>query len=203
MAASNICGKVISDFLFDCNDTLSPGIEQEIYIGNRCDINQSTLTIASDLATGTHSITTLEMETGTKLFRVQGVPGKNIFTAGYTMNDNDDSANDWVHSLNLRAFNLNEASLSYLNNLASGADLFAIVPTKNDFGVDAFKVFGLDAGLKAVTIEYASQDNKGATIYTLSSRDPDFEYRAPYIYKLTDYAATKANIEQVLTVPAV
>ena len=183
------CGKILGDILKDCNDVLKGGIEQGIVLINRSDIDYANSVVDSDITAGTHKITTLQLKTGTTGYLIEGIGGKQIFTAGYTANVADDQPDDFTHSVSLRLFNCSEASASFMNNLAAGADLAAVVRHKNG----CYSVYGWDAGLKISEATLNSNENKGAAVFTLSSSSTDTEPKVPYIYFDTDDATSESN----------
>ncbi len=182
------CGKIISDFLVGCADVIKGGIEQSIVLINRTDIDKSASVVDTDVLTGKHTITSLVLNTGTTGYVIEGIGNKQIFSAGYTLNNADDQPNDFTHTLALRLFNCTEASAALVNSLALGADLVAVVKNKSG----CFEILGYDGGLKVSEASKNSAENKGSVVFTLSSSANDTEPYVPYQYLDTDTATTQA-----------
>ena len=187
---TKICGKVLTDQLRDCNSTIVKGIEQSILLINRCDIQ----TYAVDKTDTTHKATSIVLETAAEGYLIQGIDGKSLFTASHSLNSNDDAPDDWTHALNMRGWNLTEENLIYIRSLGRGADVVAITLDKTaSTDEDKYKVYGLENGLKITEYAQNTGENRGAFIYTLASKDPDFETDPPLVWIEADVATTDAK----------
>lgn len=194
---NTICGKILSDQLMDCNSTIIKGIEQAIILINRCDIETYTL----DRTDTTHKATAINLRSGSTGYLLQGVSGKNLFFASHSMNENDDAPNDVAHTISLRGFNLTEENLIYIRGLVKGADLVAITLDKTQStDEDKYKVYGIENGLKLGEYAQSTNENRGAFVYTLSSREPDFETGPPLVWLESDVATTDAKYSNKLAV---
>ncbi len=200
-----ICGKIFSEQSWDCDNKPTGGIDQEIILINKSDINLTTTVLDRTLtdSAGTHKVTTLELKSGATGYSFSSIRSKRLFSVGASININDDGPNDWTHTLNTRVFNLCEESLVFLKGLGEGAEVVAVVQT-NDKGTDsacAFQVYGFDKGLKLTEATYNSNENKGTIPLVLASAAPDFEPYPPMLYLDTDYATTLAAFEAKFSQP--
>lgn len=180
------CGKILSDLMYDCSKPPITGIEQRIVLINRADIDKTATTIDSDNTTGKHVITNLALNTGATGYLITGINSKQIFTSGWNINVAEDQPDDFTHMVTIRLFNCDEASASFVNNLASGADLVAVVLKKNG----CIEVYGYNSGLKISEGTNNSNENKGTSVITLSSLGVDTEPKVPYLYLDTDEATS-------------
>ncbi len=195
---TQVCGKIAADQLRDCNSIIIKGIEQSILLINRCDI----LSYTVDKTSTTHKATSIVLNTAALGYLIQGVSGKTLFTAGHSKNENDDAPDDVTHFVNLRGWNLTESNLAYVRELIKGADLVAITLDKADpLDVNKYKVYGLENGLKLGDYAQNTGENRGAFIYTLTSKDPDFETDPPLVWLETDVATTDAKYAAKLLGP--
>ena len=195
---SQVCGKIEADLLVDCNTKFVKGIEQQIRLINRCDI----LDFIEDVSAGNHCITDLNLRPATTGYAVTGLSNKQLFTAGYSINVNDDGPDDFAHTINIRTWNLTKASLAFLRELGKGADLVAVVLDKTDAAnLDAYKIYGLENGLKISDLTFVSNENQGATLITLASREPDFESNPPYVWNEVDRATMDGIFAQNFNTP--
>ena len=191
-----ICGKIFSEQSFDCDLKPTGGLDQTIILINKDDIDLTSSVVDRTLTdtAGTHKVTTLQLQSGKTGFEFTSIRSKRLFSAGASININDDSPNDWTHTINTRVFNLCEESLVFLKALGEGAELVAIVQS-NDKGLAnacAFQVYGWDKGLKLTEATFDSNENKGTIPLVLSSQEPDLEPYPPMLYLDTDYATTLA-----------
>ena len=187
---TKICGKVLTDQLRDCNSTVVKGIEQSILVINRCDIDSYTV----DKTDTTHKATAITLKTGSQGYLIQGVDGKSLFTASHALNSNDDAPDDWTHTIAMRGWNLSEENLIYIRSLGRGADLVAITLDKTAASDESkYKVYGLENGLKLGEYAQNTGENRGAFIYTLTSKEPDFETDPPLVWLEADTPATDAK----------
>lgn len=187
---STVCGTIVSDQLIDCNSTIIKGIEQSVLLINKCDVKDYVV----DKTDTTHKVTALNLELTKVGFIIQGISGKSLFTGSHSLNSNDDAPDDWSHAINMRGWNLTEENLIYIRSLGKGAELVAITLDKTSSAdEDKYKIYGLENGLKLTEYAQNTGENRGAFIYTLSSKDPDFETDPPLVYLESDVATTDAK----------
>lgn len=183
-----ICGKIVKDMLADCENPPKGGMEQQVILMNRSDLDEVVKTSSTN--DGTHSAS-FSLTSGTTGFLVTGYANKQLFTYGWSLNVADDQPDDFTHTLSLRLFNCSEDTNSFVNGLALGADIVAVVKSK----AGCYEILGLDGGLKITEASKNSNENKAATVFVLSSSGTDTEPKTPYIYFDTDSDTTSANFE--------
>lgn len=197
---ADVCATLVNDFLYDCNNKSTGGIEQVVKLVNRCDIDISDWDIAVSSETAcSHQIAyTGEDPTDLNAVKAQGIPGKRLLNAGFNSVDQD-YGTYFTHFVNIFGQGLSEATLCNIRDLANGADVVAFVEQKDkgSDGESAFLVYGFDAGLKLGDITYDSNENNGNTPLPLTTKDDDLEKNPPYVLKMTDYETTKAFFDSL------
>lgn len=187
---STVCGVIAGDQLINCDSTIVKGVEQSMMVINKCDIKSYTV----DKTATTHKATSIVLETGKTGSIIQGISGKSLFTASHSLNSNDDAPDDWTHTVNMRGWNLTEANLIYIRSLGRGAELVVITLDKTaSTDVNKYKVYGLENGLKLTEYAQNTGENRGAFIYSLASKDPDFETDPPLVWFDTDLVTTDSQ----------
>ena len=195
---NDICGKVLADQLIDCNSSIIKGIEQAVILINRCDIETYTV----DKTDTTHKATLITTKAASTGYLIQGINGKSLFYGAHSINSNDDAPDDFTHTIGLRGYNLTEENLIYIRSLGRGADVVAITLDKTaSTDEDKYKVYGLENGLRVGEYAQQTNENRGSFIYTLTSKDPDFETDPPLVWLETDVATTDAKYSNKLATP--
>lgn len=200
MACDNICSVVLNNLLYDCDNKAVGGIVQTVKLINRCDINLDDW----DIDRGTAEACAHQIEfTGAdpsdlNAITVQGIPGKRLLNTSFS-STNTEFGWYFTHILNLFNQGLTQQALCNIKAFGNGAEVVAIVEQnfKGNDGVDAFQVYGFDAGLKLVDMTYDSNENNGNTIIPLSSLDPDLEPYPPLTLLMTDYETTKTFFDSL------
>lgn len=200
MACDNVCGVVLNNLVFDCNNKAVGGINQTIKLINRCDINVDDWTID----TGSTDECSHQIEfTGTDpaslgAITVSAMPGKRLLRAAFSIS-NDEYGWYYTHMVDLFSQGLSQSALCNIKALGNGAELVAIVEQnyKGQGNLDAFQVYGWHTGLKLSDLAFDSNENNGNTIIPLSSLDPGLEPEPPYTLLMTDYETTKAFFDSL------
>lgn len=192
---TNICGKIVADQLIDCDSEFVKGIEQQVLIINRCDIESFTV----DKTEATHKATAITLKSGSTGYIIQGLSNKSLFYGAHSIVSNDDTPDSFLHTIGLRGYNLTEENLIYIRNLGKGADLVAITLDKAQ-GDDKYKVYGLQSGLKVGEYSQNTNESSGAFIYTLTSKEPDTESDPPLVWFEADEASTDSKFAGKLAV---
>lgn len=197
---ADICGVLVNNFLYDCDDKSVGGVEQVIKLVNRCHIKVNEWDINSTSGGQcTHSIAySGEDPSDLEAVIAQGIPSKRLLSAGFNSVD-EDYGTYFVHTVNIFGQGLKEATLCNIKELANGGDVVAFVEQKNKGkdGESAFLVYGFDAGLKMGDVTYDSNENNGNTLIPLISKDDDLEPNPPYVLLMEDYETTKAFFDSL------
>lgn len=189
-----VCGKLTTDFLFDCENRSTGGVGQIIKLYNKSDINYATSVVTID---GTnHKITSIAAKPEATVIEIQSLPNKRLVSATFSATDTD-YGTFWNHQVRFPALGLSEDVLISLRELAAGAELVAIVEDnfKGAAGADTFKVYGWNNGLKLIEGPYDSNANNGNVPIVLGSKEPDLETNPPLVWFTTDAATTKAAFD--------
>lgn len=189
-----VCGKLTTDFLFDCENRSTGGVGQVVKLYNRSDINYATSVLTIDETN--HKITSIAVKNAAPVIEIQSLPGKRLISATFTPSDTD-YGTFWNHQLRFPVLGVSEDALISLRALGNGAELVAIVEDnyKGANGLDTFKVYGWTNGLKMIEGPYDSNANNGNIPIVLGSKEPDLEPNPPLIWLTTDAATTKAAFD--------
>ena len=105
------------------------------------------------------------------------------------------------HKIEFLVFNTGSATKKNLEALASGR-VVAIIEHLNKISDSTFEIYGLDVGLilTVLTDDPNNADNEGAYAITIGSPDGFKEPHMPATFYDTDYATTRARLEE-LTAP--
>jgi len=193
------CGNIFANLSISCTDKPTGGLEQQIVLINRADIDLTASVVDSTLSSsaGTHKVTSLVCKAGKTGYEISSYNDKRLLLAAFNLNRNEDGPNDYTHSINIRAFDLSEETLVFLKGLGEGAEVVAVIQynDKGALSANAFGVYGFSKGLKVGEMAYNSNENKGMTMITLASQEPDLEPFPPMLYFDTDYATGLAAFE--------
>lgn len=194
---SGICGKLNTGVIRNCEDKSTGGIEQvEIVLINRRDIDYANTKIIRNPDDGVHRVERLALLPDAKAYSFEGIAGKRVLSASYQIQTSD-FIDTFSHTVNVAIYNQCEESLVMLNQFVDGAEVVAVIENKSKGASNecAFHIYGLHKGLKVGDFNYNSNENNGIVLLPLSSKEPDFEPYAPYVFLETDYAQTKTKIE--------
>ena len=185
--------KLGGDITFDCTDKPIQGLERKSLLINRSSIDWAAITKDP---TGT-IITSLPLLAGETAYVVDNIKNLNNATSTFVVGDAD---NGHKHAFTGRFYNVDAAALANINSFQDEGEFVLITETKYK-GSDmqsAFKIFGLDVGMKMSEGVYDANANKGAYTFTLSNEDGMEEPTAFYIWLETDYATTKPRFDAKL-----
>lgn len=191
------CEKEISgSFELDCTKIPTKGIVQSVTIMNTADIDKSATIFADDV-----TIEALNLKSGGKrAYLMEGV--KNLLNAQATFVPSDDTFDGWNHALVSYISDLSPDNLEQIKALTNGAEITAIVETKN-IGVDntgssTYKVLGYDVGMVLTEGVYDANENGGLP-FTLSNKDGYENSQFPYAFFDTDMSSTISAVEALQT----
>lgn len=193
-----MCVELISaDLAFDCDNKDIQGIETNVVLINRDDIDYATTTY--DPVSNT--ITNLQLQSGKTGYLLQGVKQLNSFLSEVVVND--DSLNKVRHSFLGRVYNLTAANRAQVDALMTGVGIVAVVEKKwkGAGNTSAFVVLGLGTGMEISEGSENSSENDGAFVFTLASADVSLESNGPRVLLETDYATTKTAFDAKFVQP--
>lgn len=197
MSNEILCIQGLSDDIpFCCNNKPIKGIENNVLIINKNDIDYATSILNLDQTI----ITRLALKTGKRGYRVEGI--KNIFGGSSKPVIEDTSVNGHTHSINIRLFKTDAASFKQINSMVDGGQFVAIVETKwkGEAGAAAFEVLGYDVGLEisADSEGRVYAENDGAYLITLATPKGYKEPKVGYKWLETNYQTTKTLFDAKL-----
>lgn len=181
------CGGVLTeDILRACGDDSIGGIEADLLLFNRADIDL-TLTVFS--ATKKNTITSLVLKPNTTAYLVQGVKQVNKARAEYVPKETGNGK--YKHTVGLSLANASEENIDRVQEF-NGSDVCAVVQTKYK-GVgkkDAFKMLGFEQGMTLTVFTWDTTENDATLAIELSSTD-GYEEPKPLITVFeTDFETT-------------
>ena len=185
-------GLITADILFDCLNSSTAGLETNVLLINRKQIDYSAVTFD---ATVTSLMTNFQLLSGNTGYLLQGV--KQNQSGASEIVQKEFSSNKVKHTFSGVVLNPTAENIEQLNLMNDGGEFVAIVERKfkGEDNDDAFLVFGFHLGLYLTTMTYNTNENDGVIQFTLESADGSEEPRLPYVLLETDYATTKTAFD--------
>lgn len=182
------CVPAISgDLLFDCDNRDIQGIETNVVLINREDIDfgNSIINVANSKI-----IDSIVLKAGKTGFKLQGIKQLNSYLSEVVVSE--DSLNRWRHNLNARVFNLTATARQQIDQIADGANLVAVVEKKwkGAAQAHAFIVLGWGAGLEIAEGTEDTAANDGSFVMRLASAERALEGESPKNYLDVNYATS-------------
>ena len=181
-------GFLTGDILVDCDNGSVAGLETNVIIINRDDVNLSSVTFD---ANNKMVMTGFELMAGKTGFLLQGV--KQVNSSAFELIKKETSNDKKKHMFNGVILSLSAENKLQLEQMSEGGSYVVVVEKKwkgvND--KDAFDVLGLDVGLELNVATFNSNESDGNAVFELSSVDGFEEPKFPVNLLLSDYAATK------------
>lgn len=182
--------KVTANITYDCinvNNRAKGGIETKAVLINKADIDTTALTQSGATVT---SLTLLSGRTG---YDVSWIKQLGSVAGEFSVNDGFDT---FQQSFDCRVFGQGAADSKLIKELSEGE--FVIVYETKYKGVgnsDAFKLLGLENGLKMSEGSFTSSENDGSFIFKLASLE-GYGERYPYqVYLNGTYAASRTKFD--------
>lgn len=192
---NSACGGITIGAAFDCDDPITPGVDQRLILVNKEDISAVTYDVTlTSLITG---ITLTALKTG---FAFQGV--RQALNPQYTFVPQTVSVG-YDHQVDFMVFDISQAQKDNLEKMAM-TKMVAIIENRNTTGNSnsVFEVYGLEVGLDMQTNVRIPADNETAGAFSISlmtSPNGGKEPKMPQSWWLTNYATTKALVDALLT----
>jgi hypothetical protein len=185
-----ICGLLDADFALSCDDKAKGGLESDVILINRDDIDYSAVTYDASNKT---IVTNLQLTSGSTGYLLQGV--KQVNTTAWELVKQEFSFDTFKHTFNGVVLTPNSANKEQSEKLASGGKYVVVVNRKykGTDNADAFEIFGLESGLELETMTYGSNENNGVISFALSSAEGEDETGLPKTLVETDYSTTLAS----------
>lgn len=185
-------GLLTSDILFDCDNAPKGGIEVDVLLFNREDIDIDAVTFD---ASNKLLMTNFQLKSGKTGYLLQGV--KQIQSAAAELVKKETSVDAFKHIFNGVILNFSAANKLEIQSMAEGASLVAVIELKwkGASNADAFQVLGYDAGLELNTLAWNTNENDGTVSIELSSVDGFEEPKMVMTLLETDYSTTKTAFD--------
>lgn len=181
--------KITANLLFDCADAPKKGLDGgKAVILNYDDVDFSALT-----QTGA---TVTNLATSAVGFEVQWYKELASVASAFTANSED--VDGFSHQFLARLATTSAESAERAEELKNGRYIVVVETSyKGANQEDAFKIYGLDAGLELQELSGNSDENSGSLLFTLGTREGTVE-RYPYNVLLeTNYVTTKASFDSL------
>ncbi len=181
-----------TDLQFDCDNRDVQGLEANILLFNRADIDFAASTIDG---TNSKLITNFQLLSGKTGYLLQGIKLLNSYLNEVVVNN--EGLNRWRHNLSARIFNLNKDARKQIDLIADGANLVAIVERKwkGANNESPFVVLGWGTGMEIAEGSENSAENDGSFVFRVASSDNALEAEGVKLLLETDYATTKTAFD--------
>jgi hypothetical protein len=191
-------GHLTANIIFDCANAPVGGIEQNVVLINKDDIDVTSIT--TDVANGL-VVTALELIGSAHGYRLTGVKQSN--GKAWELVKKENAPDKFKHTFSGVIFNPSAENKQQATALAKGSKYVAIIEQvwKGEDSKDAFEILGLTSGLEIATMTNSSKENDNMIMFELTSADGFEEATMPKNFLLTaGYAATKAAFEDFVVV---
>jgi hypothetical protein len=181
-------GHLTADIIFDCANAPVGGIEQNVVLINKDDIDVTNTTTD---ATNRILVSNLQLKPGKTGYLLTGVKQAN--GKAWELVKKENAPDKFKHTFSGVIFNANAANKQQADSLSKGAKYVVVVEQvwKGTSSADAFEVLGLSSGLELMTMTNNSKENDNMIMFELSSADGFEETTMPRTLLDVDYAATK------------
>lgn len=181
-------GNLTADILFDCVNAPIGGIEQNVILIKKEDIDVAATTID---ASSRVLVTNLQLKPGKTGFMLTGVKQSN--GKAWELVKKENAPDKFKHTFSGVIFNPSAVNKQQADSLSKGAKYVAVIEQvwKGEESADAFEVLGLSSGLELMTMTNNSRENDNMILFELASADGYEETTMPRTLLDGDYAATK------------
>lgn len=181
-------GNLTADILFDCVNAPIGGIEQNVILIKKEDIDvAATTTDASSRVL----VTNLQLKPGKTGFMLTGVKQSN--GKAWELVKKENAPDKFKHTFSGVIFNPSAVNKQQADGLSKGAKYVVVIEQvwKGADSDDAFEILGLSSGLELMTMTNNSRENDNMILFELASADGYEETTMPRTLLDGDYAATK------------
>lgn len=181
-------GNLTADILFDCSTAPVGGIEQNVILIAKEDID--IINTATDVKNRI-LITNFQLKTGKTGYLLNGVKQSN--GKAWELVKKENAPDKFKHSFSGVIFNASADNKQQADNLAKGAKYVVVVEQvwKGNDSKDAFEILGMTSGLELMSMNNNSKENDNMIIFELASSDGFEEPTMPRTLLNGDYSATK------------
>ena len=181
-------GNLTADILFDCVNAPIGGIEQNVILIKKEDIDVAATTID---ASSRVLVTNLQLKPGKTGFMLTGVKQSN--GKAWERVKKENAPDKFKHTFSGVIFNPSAVNKQQADSLSKGAKYVVVIEQvwKGEESADAFEVLGLSSGLELMTMTNNSRENDNMILFELASADGYEETTMPRTLLDGDFAATK------------
>ena len=181
-------GNLTADILFNCTNAPVGGIEQNVILINKDDIDVVNTTTD---ATNRVLVTNLQLKPSKTGYLLSGVKQSN--GKAWELVKKENAPDKFKHTFSGVIFNPSAANKQQADGLSKGAQYVAVIEQvwKGTNSEDAFEILGLTSGLGLMTMTNNSKENDNMIMFELSSSDGYEETTMPRTLLDVSYAATK------------
>lgn len=185
-------GNLTADILFDCANAPVGGIEQNVVLINKDDIDLTNTTVDAD---NRLKVTNLQLKPGKTGYKLTGVKQAN--GKSWELVKKENAPDKFKHTFSGVIMNPSLANKVQADNLSKGAKYVAVIEQvwKGASSADAFEVLGFVSGLELTTMTNNSKENDNMIVFELSSADGFEEPTIPKTLLETDYETTKTAVD--------
>jgi len=181
-------GNLTADIIFDCANAPIGGIEQNVVLINKEDIDVAATTVDD---TNRILVTNLQLKPGKTGYLLKGIKQSN--GKAWELVKKENAPDKFKHTFSGVIFNPTALNKQQADQLSKGAKYVAVVEQvwKGAASADAFEILGYSSGLEITTMTNSSRENDNMIMFELASADGFEETTMPKTFLDGDYAATK------------
>lgn len=181
-------GNLTADILFDCANAPIGGIEQNVILIKKEDIDTAATTTD---ASSRVLVTNLQLKPGKTGFLLTGVKQSN--GKAWELVKKENAPDKFKHTFSGVIFNPSAVNKQQADSLSKGAKYVVVIEQvwKGTDSADAFEILGLSSGLELMTMTNNSRENDNMILFELASADGYEETTMPRTLLDGDYTATK------------
>lgn len=185
-------GNLTADIIFDCANAPIGGIEQNVVLINKEDIDMANTTVDADNRV---LVTNLQLKSGKTGYLLSGVKQSN--GKAWELVKKENAPDKFKHTFSGVIFNPTAENKRQASALATGAKYVAVVEQvwKGAESAEAFEILGLSSGLELMTMTNNSKESDNMIVFELSSADGFEETTMPRTLLDGDYAVTKTAFD--------
>ncbi|WP_185965617.1 hypothetical protein [Flavobacterium zepuense] len=178
-------GNLTADIVFDCLNAPVGGIEQNVVLINKDDIDVTATTVS---ALNRLQVTSIQLKTGKTGYKLTGIKQAN--GKAWELVKKENAPDKFKHTFSGVIFSPSLENKEQADKLSQGAKYIAVVEQvwKGANNADAFEVLGLNSGLELTTMTNSSKENDNMIMFELSSADGFEETTMPKTYYWTPVA---------------
>jgi hypothetical protein len=184
-------GHLTANIEFICANAPVGGIEQNVVLINKDDIDISTTTVSE---TGLQ-VTNLQLKSGKTGYKLSGVKQSN--GKAWELVKKENAPDKFKHTFSGVIFTPSLANKIQADKLSKGGKYVVVIEQvwKGTANADAFEVLGFNSGLELTTMTNSSKENDNMIMFELASADGFEETTLPKTLLETGYAITKTAFD--------